>query len=80
MAHGACPALPKDHIRREAGKVFANRVKDAAIKIQLLVGGKKMGEQGSQADPPATGHASSSQAPKNQHQDILGEPIAPQTD
>jgi hypothetical protein len=29
------------HIRREAGKAFADEVEDSAIKIQLLLGGEK---------------------------------------
>jgi hypothetical protein len=39
--HHAYPALPEDHIRREAGKAFADRVEDSTIKIQLLLGGEK---------------------------------------
>jgi hypothetical protein len=42
LAHCAYPALPEDHVRREAGKVFVNWVEDPAIKIQLLPGGEKM--------------------------------------
>jgi hypothetical protein len=41
LAHHAYPALPEDHIRREAGKAFADRVEDPAIKIQLLLRGEK---------------------------------------
>jgi hypothetical protein len=33
--------LPEEHIRREAGKAFADGVKDPDIKIQLLLGGEK---------------------------------------
>jgi hypothetical protein len=36
----AYPALPEDHLRREAGKAFAHGVEDPAIKIQLLLGEK----------------------------------------
>jgi hypothetical protein len=41
LAHHAYPALPKDHISREAGKAFAERVKDHEIKVALLIEGKK---------------------------------------
>jgi hypothetical protein len=41
LAHCAYPALPEDHIRREAGKAFADGVEDPTIKIQLLLGGEK---------------------------------------
>jgi hypothetical protein len=41
LAHRAYPTLPKDHIKREAGKAFAVGVEDPDIKIQLLLGGKK---------------------------------------
>jgi hypothetical protein len=41
LAHRAYPALLKDHIRREAGKAFADGVEDTTIKIQLLLGGEK---------------------------------------
>jgi hypothetical protein len=33
--------LPEDHIRREAGKAFADSIEDLAVKIQLLLGGEK---------------------------------------
>jgi hypothetical protein len=42
LAHHAYSALPEDYIWREAGKVFADGVEDATIKIQLLMGGEKM--------------------------------------
>jgi hypothetical protein len=35
----AYPALPNDHLKREAGKVFADSVEDLAVKIQLMLGG-----------------------------------------
>jgi hypothetical protein len=38
LAYYAYSALPEDHIRREAGNLFANEVEDPAIKIQLPVG------------------------------------------
>jgi hypothetical protein len=41
LAHCAYPALPEDHIRREAGKAFADGVEDPDVKIQLLLGGGK---------------------------------------
>jgi hypothetical protein len=41
LAHRAYPTLPEDHIRREAGKAFADGVEDPNIKIQLLLGGEK---------------------------------------
>jgi hypothetical protein len=28
LAHRSCPALPKDHVMREAGKVFIDGVED----------------------------------------------------
>jgi hypothetical protein len=37
LDHSAYPALPEDHIRREAGKAFADGVEDHAIPIQLLL-------------------------------------------
>jgi hypothetical protein len=37
LTHRAYPALPEDHIRREATKLFADRVQDPVIKIQLLL-------------------------------------------
>lgn len=42
LAHCVYSPLPEDHIRKEAGKVFADRVEDTAIKIQLLLGGEKI--------------------------------------
>jgi hypothetical protein len=41
LSHHAYLALPKNHIRREAGKVFSDRVEDPTIKLQLLLGGEK---------------------------------------
>jgi hypothetical protein len=41
LAHRAYPTLPEEHIRREAGKTFADGVQDPDIKIQLLLGGEK---------------------------------------
>jgi hypothetical protein len=41
LTHRAYPTLPEKHIRREAGKAFADGVEDQAIKIQLLLGGGK---------------------------------------
>jgi hypothetical protein len=41
LAHRAYPALPEDHVRKEAGKAFADGVEDPDIKIQLLLGGEK---------------------------------------
>jgi hypothetical protein len=35
------PTLPEDHVRREAGKAFIDRVEDPDIKIKLLLGGQK---------------------------------------
>jgi hypothetical protein len=76
LAHHAYSALCKDHIRRETGKVFADGLGDPAINVQLLLGGEKTVNK-TQASPQAAGCASSSQAQKNEHQDILGEPICP---
>jgi hypothetical protein len=59
LANSAYSALTEGHIRREAGKAFADGVEDPAIKIQLLLGGEN-GERGSEADPRAAGHAPSS--------------------
>jgi hypothetical protein len=42
LAHHAYPTLPEDHIRREAGKAFADGAEDPDIKTQLLLGGEKM--------------------------------------
>lgn len=41
LAHHAYPALPKDHIRREAGKAFASEVEDHEVKVVLLIGREK---------------------------------------
>jgi hypothetical protein len=41
LAHRAYPTLPEDHIKREAGKAFADGVEDPDIKIQLLPGREK---------------------------------------
>jgi hypothetical protein len=41
LAHRAYPTLPEDHIMREAGKAFADRVEDHEIKVALLIGGEK---------------------------------------
>jgi hypothetical protein len=41
LAHHAYPALPEDHITREASKLFADRVEDAVIKIHLLLERKR---------------------------------------
>jgi hypothetical protein len=41
LARRTYPNLPADHIGREAGKAFVYEIKDADIKIQLLLGGEK---------------------------------------
>jgi hypothetical protein len=41
LAHRAYPTLPKEHIRRQSGKEFADGVEDPDIKIQLLLRGEK---------------------------------------
>jgi hypothetical protein len=41
LAHRVYPTLPEEHIRREAGKAFADGVQDPDIKIKLLLGGEK---------------------------------------
>jgi hypothetical protein len=41
LTHDAYPTLPKDLIRREGCKAFADSVEDPAIKIQLLLGKEK---------------------------------------
>jgi hypothetical protein len=64
LAHRDYPALPEDHIRGEAGKTFADGVEDPDVKIQLLLGGEK------------TVNEALRQA-LHEHQEILGEPIAP---
>jgi hypothetical protein len=40
LAHCAYPALPEDHVRKEAGRAFTDGVEDPDIKIQLLLGGE----------------------------------------
>jgi hypothetical protein len=40
LTHCAYPTLPEDHIRREAGKAFADGVEDQDINISLLIGGE----------------------------------------
>lgn len=42
MAHHTYPALPKDHIKKEAGRAFASSVLDPNIKIQLPLRGEKI--------------------------------------
>jgi hypothetical protein len=37
----AYTTLPKDHITRDAGRVFADGIEHPTIKIQLLLGGEK---------------------------------------
>jgi hypothetical protein len=37
LAHRAYPALPKNQVRREAGRAFANGVGDPATKMHLLL-------------------------------------------
>jgi hypothetical protein len=41
LVHRGYPALPEDHIRRAAGKEFADRIEDPAIQIQLLLEGER---------------------------------------
>ncbi|XP_033609725.1 uncharacterized protein LOC117282787 [Cryptotermes secundus] len=41
LALRAYPNLPANHIGREAGKAFVYGIRDADIKIQLLLGGEK---------------------------------------
>jgi hypothetical protein len=41
LAYRAYPALPEEHIRREAGCAFVDGVGDADIKIKLLLGEEK---------------------------------------
>jgi hypothetical protein len=36
LAYHVDPTLPKDHIRREGGNVFTDRVEHPTTKIQLL--------------------------------------------
>jgi hypothetical protein len=42
LAHRAYPNLPADYVAREAGKALTYGIRDADIKIQLLLGGEKM--------------------------------------
>jgi hypothetical protein len=37
----AYPPLPEDHVRREEGKAFDDKLEDTDTKIQLSLGGKK---------------------------------------
>jgi hypothetical protein len=41
LAHRAYRTQPEEHIRREAGKEFADGAEDSDIIIQLLLGGEK---------------------------------------
>jgi hypothetical protein len=41
LAHRSYPTLPAEHIRRAAGKAFADGVEDHEIKVALMIGGKK---------------------------------------
>jgi hypothetical protein len=58
LAHRAYPTLPEDHIKRQAGKAFADGIDDPDIKIQLLLGGEKM-VRGPQTGSRITGRSSS---------------------
>jgi hypothetical protein len=42
LAHRASPALPEDHVRREAGRALADGLEDTGIKLKLFLGGDKM--------------------------------------
>jgi hypothetical protein len=42
LAHCTYPAPPEDPVRREAGRAFADSIRDRGIKQQLLLGGKKI--------------------------------------
>jgi hypothetical protein len=70
------PALPEDHIRRDAGKAFADLVEDPAIEIQLLPEWEN-GERGSQEGPRTAGRAPSSQAPKTSARTFRGSLLPP---
>jgi hypothetical protein len=41
-SNSAYHPLSEAHIRKDAGKAFAEEVENPAIKIQLLLGGRKM--------------------------------------
>jgi hypothetical protein len=58
LAHCAYTAIPKDHIKREASKSFADEAEDLVIKIQLLQGQKSVNEALRQALKMQTMHAS----------------------
>jgi hypothetical protein len=45
LAHHAYRALPEDHIRTDAGKAFADRVEDLAIKIHCCWENSEGGSQ-----------------------------------
>jgi hypothetical protein len=75
LAHRAYPAIPEDHIRREAGKAFADEVEDPAIKIQLPLGKEKTVNEALRQVLEL--QVALLVSPKNEGQDILGQPIAP---
>jgi hypothetical protein len=76
LAHQAYTAPPKDNVRRQADKAFADGVdvEDPAIKIQMLLGGEETVNK-------AIRHALkllAVRAQKNECQDILGGAESPQ--
>jgi hypothetical protein len=60
LAHRASSALPKDYMRREAGRTLDDGVWDADIRNQLLLGGPQAGLR-------YAAHVPSSQTPENEH-------------
>jgi hypothetical protein len=76
LAHRAYPTLPEDHIRREAGKAFADGVEDQD-KNFTAERRREDSKRGPQTGPRTTGRIPGRQAPQDKHQDTLGEPLAP---
>jgi hypothetical protein len=77
LAHRAYPALPEDHISREAGKAFADGIESPAIKIHLLRGGQKWVNEALRQTLELQDVVLAAKPKKNERHDSLGEPIAP---
>jgi hypothetical protein len=75
LAHCAYPTLPEDHIRREAGKAFSDRVENPD-KNSTAARRREDGKRGPQTGTRTTDHTPY-QASQNEHQDILGSQSPP---
>jgi hypothetical protein len=74
LAYHACPALPEDHIRRKACRIFTDSLGYTYIKYHLLLGDEEMvSEALSRPEIFRSLCYPSYQTPVNEHQDILEE-------